>query len=82
MEVVYSGDWAVHREVVVVDTETVPLSIWVGEKASLEDWVVGWFHTRNKMGRCECDLLDFSEVVFRVLVEGDLSDLTKRVFFV
>lgn len=48
----------------------------------MQDWVCGGFDTRGKMRGVECYLLDFREVVFGVLVEGEFAYFSEGKFFV
>lgn len=73
------NDWLVDRELLVVDSDAVSVSIGVGEEAGLEDRVGRGLDTGNEVGRVEGDLLNLSEVVLDVAVENELSEFAKRV---
>jgi hypothetical protein len=65
---------AVNRDLLVVLTESVAVSVGVGEQTALEHLVVGRLNAGNEMRRGEGRLLDFGVVVLRVTVENKLAD--------
>ena len=69
----------VDRELLVVGTDSVSVSVGVGEESALEDRVGRWLDTRYKVGRVEGSLLDLCEVVGNVSVEDKLSELSEWV---
>lgn len=87
-------DW----ELLVVGSDSVSVSIGVGEQSRLEDGVVGWLDTGDHVRRVECNLLDLGKVVLLirtgecgsvckkiylgVLVEGEFTDGSERVIAV
>lgn len=70
---------AVDRDLVVVGSKSVSVSIRVREKSSLEHLVVGGLDSRNEVRGREGGLLSLSEVVLRVSVQSKLSNGNKRV---
>lgn len=56
------------------------VGVWVGEKAGLEDRVGRSFNTWDHVGGREGGLLDFGEVVFRVLVESEAAEAAEGNF--
>ena len=63
----------------VVRSQSVTMSVRVGEETSLEHSVLGWLNAWDGVGGCEGRLLDLSEVVLRVAVERHASELHQRV---
>ena len=45
----------------------------------LEHLIGAWFDSGNKMCRTESRLLNLGEIIFRISIENEFSDLTKRV---
>ena len=72
------GVWAVDWDLVVVWTQSVTLSVSVGEKSTLKDRVGRGLLVWNGVGWSEGSLLDLSEVVSWVLVQNQLTDTTQR----
>lgn len=68
----------VDRELDVVGSKTMEMSIGVTEDSSLEHLVWGEFDTRNDVGRSEGGLFDFGKVVDWVSVQNDLSHGDQR----
>jgi len=69
-----SSVWAIDWNLLVVLTESMSMSIWVGEESSLEHLVHGWFNTWDQMTWRECRLLCFSMVVFWVSVQSHFTN--------
>lgn len=71
---------AVDGDLLCVAAETVAVGVWVREKARLEDGVGrglnAWNHVRGR----ESGLLDLSEVVLRVFVEGEAAETAQGHF--
>lgn len=67
--------WGVYRQLLVVDTDTVAVSVWVREETRLQHWVGGWLNTWWHVSWVKGDLLDLGEVVLDILVQVELSDL-------
>lgn len=65
---------AVDGDLVVVSTESVSVGIRVREQTALEHLVQRGFHTRHQVRGREGSLLSFSEVVFGVSVQDQLTD--------
>jgi len=74
LEVGNWNQWGVDGNLLVVDTETVTVSVGVREETALQDWVGRWLNARHKVRGSVGDLLDLCKVVGWVLVEGDLAD--------
>lgn len=74
LEVVNRVYGCIDRELLIVDSKTVAVGVWIREETGLEDRVGGWLDVRDKMGRRESDLLDLCKVILRVLVENELAD--------
>jgi len=75
------SEWAtrsIDRDEMVVDAESVSLSVVVSENASLEHLFVRWRDSRNQMGRGHRDLFGFQEVILEVLIQDEGSDLLHR----
>ena len=77
LEVCDRNDRLIDRELLVIHTETMAVSVGVGEQAGLQNRVCRWLDTGNRVRRRESSLLDLSEVVFGVLVKNDLSKLAE-----
>lgn len=71
--------WTVDGNLLIVDTESVSVSVRVGEESSLKHFVFRRQNTRDQVTRSESSLLDLSKVVLGVFVEDKLSDIDKRV---
>lgn len=71
--------WAVDWDLLVVDTESVSVSVRVREESSLEHLVLRWLNTWTHMAWSESRLLSFSEVVFRVSVEDEFTNVDEWV---
>ena len=56
LEVVDGDNGCVDWELLVVDTETVTVSVRVGEETRLEDGIGRWLDVRDKVRRRECSL--------------------------
>ena len=67
-------DW----QLLVVDTDTVAVGVWVGEQTGLEDRVCRRLNAWRQVRRVEGDLLDLGEVVLYVLVQVELANLAER----
>ena len=48
----------------------------------LQHFVWGWFNTRSHVGRRECTLFNFREIVFRIFIKHHFSNRYKWVIFV
>lgn len=55
--------WSIHRQLLVVDTNTMTMSIWVAEEARLQEWVSRRLNTWGDMSRVERGLFNFGEIV-------------------
>ena len=73
-----SAAGAVNRELLVVDANTMAVSVRVGEEARLEDGIGGRLNAGDHVGRVEGCLFDLGEVVPCILVELEDTNLTKR----
>src|SRR5699024_8502770 len=73
------ADRAVDRQLGVIGTEAVALSVLVGEDAREQHLVRGEAHARNDVRRRESGLLNLREVVLRVLVQREVTDVDQRV---
>lgn len=82
LEVGDRGNGSVDGKLAVVDTQTVTVSVGVGEETRLEDGICGGLDTGDEMGGRERSLLDLGEVVADVLVENDLSNGPERELLV
>ena len=78
LERVESVEWGVDWDLLIIDTKSVTLGIWVREQTGLKNWIGRWLNTWNKVGWCESNLLDLGVVVLNVLVQCPLSDLAER----
>lgn len=68
----------VDRKLLVVDADTVAVSVGVREQTTLENRVRRRLNTWRHMSRVESDLLNLGKVVLDVLVQSELSNLAKR----
>lgn len=73
------GFGSVDRQLLVVGTNSVAVSIWVGEESRLEDGIGRGLNARRHMRWVESNLLNFGEVVDGVLIESQFTDLLQRV---
>jgi len=78
LEVGGLSERSVDGELSVVDTKAVSVSVGVGEETRLENGIGTGLDSRDEVGRREGDLLDLGEVILNVLVEGKLSNRSKR----
>lgn len=69
----------VDRQLLVVNTNSVPVGVGVREESGLKDRVGGWLKSRNEMSWVVGNLLDLGEVVLDVAVELDLAKRLQRV---
>jgi len=76
-EVGNRNDWLVDWELLIIHTETIAMSVRVGEQTGLQDRICRWFDTRNKVRGRESGLLNLGEVVLGVLVENNLPKLAE-----
>ena len=72
----------VDGELLVIDTDSVAVSIWIAEQSRLEDRICGRLDAGNHVRRVKGHLLDFREVVFGVLVQCELADFAERELLV
>lgn len=79
LEVAGGVERSIDGQLSVVGSETVAVSVGVGEETGLEDRVGGGLDSGNKVRRREGDLLNLGEVVGLVLVERELADGAERV---
>lgn len=77
LEVGDRNDRLVDRELLVIHTETMAVSIRVGEQTGLQDRICRWLDTGNKVRGRESSLLNLSEVVLGVLVKNNLPKLAE-----
>jgi hypothetical protein len=59
---------SVHRDLVEIDSKSIPLRIPVGEKAPLQHLIGGKANSRHNVGRREGCLLHLGEIVGRIAV--------------
>ena len=69
---------AVNGELLVVDTNTMAVSVRVGEEARLEDGIGRRLNAGDHVCRVEGGLFDLGEVVPCILVQLEDTNLTKR----
>lgn len=72
-----AGSGCIDWELLVVNTDSVAVSVGVGKETRLQDWVSRWLDTWNHVGGIEGGLLDFGEVILGVFVEGELANFTE-----
>ena len=80
LEVCDGYDRRVDWELLIIDAETVAVSVGVGEEAALQDWVRTRLNSGHNVGRRECCLFNLRKVILRVLIQHNLADRAKRVF--
>ena len=68
----------VDRDLVVVDAEAVALGVAVGEQAALQHLVRRKVDAGNDIRRIERRLLDVQEIVGRIAVQLEITDLDQR----
>ena len=68
----------VNGELLIVDTNTMTVSVGVGEETRLEDRIGGGLHAGWQMRWVESNLLDLGKVVLGVLVEDELANFAER----
>jgi len=73
---------SVHRQLLIVHTQTMTVRIRVREQTRLKYRVRGRFDTRNSVRRRESGLLDLGEVVLRILIKDELADGLEWIIFV
>jgi len=61
---------AVDWNLLVILSESVSMSVWIGEESSLEHLIVGWLDTWDKVAWSKGGLFDLSKVVLWVSVES------------
>jgi len=66
----------------VVDSETVTVCVWVREETGLENWVSRGLDVGDEVRGREGRLLDLGEVVLGVLVEDEFADGSERELLV
>ena len=74
-----SSVWAVDWNLLIVDTESISVSIWIREKSSLEHLISGWLNSWNKMAWVESRLLNFGVIVFWVSIQSHLTNFLERI---
>src|SRR5574344_1186755 len=72
----------VHRNLVVVNAQTITLRIAVSKNSALQETVRGETNTGYHMGRIKSCLFYFGKIVFRVAVQFQHTYLDEREFFV
>lgn len=77
-----TSNWAVDWNLLVVDTQSVSVGVWVREQSGLQHWVSRWLHVWNSVTWREGSLLDISEVVLWVLVQNELTESSQWVVLV
>jgi len=82
LEVGDGDDGLVDWQLLVVDAQTVTVSVRVREEAGLEDRVGRSLDVRDEVRRREGGLFDFCEIVLWVLVENELANGAERELFV
>lgn len=82
VRVVNLGVWAVDRNLLVVNTQSVSVGVWVREQSGLQHWVSRWLHVRNSVRRREGSLLNIGKVVGWVLVQHQLTESSHWVVLV
>ena len=73
-----AGSTRVDGELLVVYSNPMAVSVWVGKEAALENGVCGWLNARWHVRWVECNLLNLREVILCVLIQGEFANLTKR----
>lgn len=71
--------WAVNGDLIEVGSESMAMSIRVGEKSALKHLVIGGFNSWHHVGGSESALLNFSEIVVGDLVKDQLANWDERV---
>jgi hypothetical protein len=74
----YQG--CIDGNLLVVDSQSVSVGVGVGEQSALQDGISTWLDTRYQVRWREGRLLNLGKVVLWVLVQGDLSHWSERVF--
>jgi len=75
MVIIWSGsEWAIDWDLVIVNSKSMSVGVRVGEKTSLKHSVSRGFNSWDQMSRAESRLLNFSEVVFWVLVQNHFPE--------
>ena len=70
----------VYRNLVVVDAETIALSIAVYKEAALQELVRREADARYDMGRRKCGLLYLCKIVLRIAVQFQYPYFMERIF--
>ena len=72
----------VDRQLLVVHSDSVAVSVWVGEEAALENRVCRWLNAGWHVSWVERNLLNLGKVVLCVLVQRELANLSERELLV
>lgn len=80
LEVSNRSHRSVNRKLLVVGAETMTVGVRIREETGLQNGICGRLDVRNEVRGREGSLLDFREVVLRVLVENEFPDRSKREF--
>lgn len=65
----------IDRELLEIDSDAMAMCIRIGKQPGLQHRVRRRFDARGQVGRVERNLLDFGEIVHRILIERELADL-------
>lgn len=66
--------WAIDRQLQVVGAQSVTMSVGVGEQASLQHLVGARLDSRHQVSWRKSSLLDLSEIVVGIAVQGEFAD--------
>ena len=70
---------AVDRDLFVVGSESVAVSVGIREETALEHLIERWLHSRHQVARGEGRLLSFSKVVVHISVQNEFPDGNQRI---
>src|SRR5271154_589950 len=77
------GDWrrmrTVYRQLSIVRTDPMTVSIAIGEQPPLQHFVRGRTNARYEMRRVESGLLDLGKVVFRIAIKDHAANRHLRI---
>lgn len=77
VDVVLNTRWLVDWQLLVVDSDSVSVGVWVREESRLQDWVGRWLESWYQVGRVKGNLLHLGKVVLDVSVELEDSQLVE-----
>lgn len=75
----FSSVGAVDGYLFIIGSQSVPMSVRVGEESCLEHFIKGRLYARDQVAWAECRLFNVLEVVLGVAIEDELADFDSRV---